>query len=152
MNVRLHANRSSAQFLLIVVLLLTSGCSVLISKTGRCHDLVTNPVSRQNVHQRLGEPAQSGHLKPDTPWTGATEYELYDIRGPIYSQHDEIANKEFLGMTCGIGELYSFPAWLCERVSGLFVKYTIAFAYMPDGSIRMHDSRRGRKSAAAFSF
>lgn len=108
---------------------------------------MTNPISKQNVHQQLGEPAESGNLKPDTGWTGATEYEIYYVRGPVYSRHDQIGNHMFLGMTLGIGEIYSFPAWLCERVSGFFVTYTIAFAYMPDGGFRMYDSRRGRKSA-----
>jgi hypothetical protein len=109
-----------------------------------------DPVSKANVHRHLGEPDLAGPLRPDTGWTGAIEYEAYYVHGPVYRRRDETGNKMFLGMTLGLGELCSFPVFMYDKTSGFFSDYTLYFFYRPNGSVRMSDSGRGKKTSADF--
>lgn len=132
--------------LLISILLSISGCSVLLAKTGRYQKLMTNPISKENVHCHLGNPDLTGRMKPDSGWMGSVDYEVYYVHGPVYSVRDEICAKMGFGMLYGMWEIVAFPAELCQKLSACFVGSTVIFLYDPDGQIRYHNALWGHKS------
>ena len=120
---------------------MSSGCSIGLAKIGRYKRLIKQAETRDDVRAVLGEPALTG----ETPKRSGG-YDIYYLRGPLYSSRDDLGTALFVGMTWGVGELYSFPVMLIDRLTAPFYRQTLYFSYDSEGKIVGSTVRRSKRT------
>jgi len=114
-----------AGVLLILSIPLSSGCSLLIARSGKDLSALT---TREKVRAEFGEPSTSGIVDGKT-------YDEYHTRRKIY---DPMFYNELymaVGMSCGLFEPIAFPLALYDLGSNTITGQELRFVYRADGTV-----------------
>src|SRR5262245_33228813 len=91
--------------LLLISVLLCSGCASAIYKGGRFHDVLQAGTSRDKIRQAMGSPVDSGEQRN----FGSNVYDDFIVRGPVYDSSRSAGAAMGAGMTLGLSELIAVP-------------------------------------------
>ena len=114
--------RLSCLVLIASATVLTSGCSMLIARSGKD---VSNLTTRDDVHREFGEPDQTGVAE------GHPYEDYWTRRKKMTSDCLSLG----LGMTYGTFELIAFPVELWSLSKGTVLGKNLRFAYDDQGRV-----------------
>ncbi len=135
----------SSSIILLLLPLLTGGCSLLIEQSG--YDL-QQLETREAARSFFGEPLKSGIVKEgaEPPDTYPIEYvdqhkDLIGLEFDEFVTHTKLAHDVSslgfaIGMTYGLGEFICFPMSVYDASSNVLFGYRLRFVYDSQGKVK----------------